>query len=543
MKNKQTELLIKKIKRQNNRLQHAVDGIHKFMELKLEFPSSTQNEDIFPEQNEGSVLTSGNFGHYTDSELVSLVIRLQEEIRMKKRAESNNEIENLVVAILKENSDSVSLFDGNAKLGRFLLEASQQTSINSYFGLCSSEVAAERANLYAKFLSMNQTRVAEGYFFTEKALSMQERIFVTPNFDNELDEAVVAKLANMSEFKVIREMSSYSQEWLYVVKTIDTLLDEGMGFVLMPNSALSSVRDENLRMRIFSSGDLWAVIKLPERIVLERGSQHTLLIIKKGYRGPIRMVDASNEFDAGQSRKKAYFSSENLKNVVTMLNTNSKFSMAIDASLVQEKFYNLSVIEYLDDLESQLKNPVELMSVAKVFRGRPFDKDTIGESDTSEPGGYLLSVADVGDGYIDKLSQELSANLVAKSKKFSLHEDDIVMTSRGSILKMAMVTKKQAGQTIILSSNLVAIRSNDINPFYLFGFLKSELGRKLIERTMTGSNMVVISNKQLERMLVDLPDEATQEVIGSIVSRLCNELNDTVQRTKDVQLQLGTVIS
>ena len=95
-------------------------------------------------------------------------------------------------------------------------------------------------------------------------------------------------------------------------------------------------------------------------------------------------------------------------------------------------------------------------------------------------------------------------------------EDDLVITSRGSKIKVAIIDKATADKQVIVSSNITIIRpdTSKVDPHYLLAYMNSEIGHNMIERMNTGSVIFTFTNKKLAEYLVPVLSEEEMNLIA-----------------------------
>ncbi|MBA4348631.1 MAG: hypothetical protein C0415_01385 [Thermodesulfovibrio sp.] len=114
--------------------------------------------------------------------------------------------------------------------------------------------------------------------------------------------------------------------------------------------------------------------------------------------------------------------------------------------------------------------------------------------------------------------QEWFHHVLQKSQVFS---GDILIARSGSIGSAALVGEKTIKE--LNSSDIIIIRPKpSINKYYLCAYLNSKFGQAQIERFSSGGLQGHINISSLETLLVPLPDNKVQSLIGETVSRGMN---------------------
>lgn len=114
--------------------------------------------------------------------------------------------------------------------------------------------------------------------------------------------------------------------------------------------------------------------------------------------------------------------------------------------------------------------------------------------------------------------QEWFHHVLQKSQVFS---GDILIARSGSIGSAALVGEKTIKE--LNSSDIIIIRPKpSINKYYLCAYLNTKFGQAQIERFSSGGLQGHINISSLETLLVPLPDNKVQSLIGETVSHGMN---------------------
>ncbi len=140
----------------------------------------------------------------------------------------------------------------------------------------------------------------------------------------------------------------------------------------------------------------------------------------------------------------------------------------------------------------------KLKEVAEVFRGKSVMKDDI------QPGKVgVLNISNMEDGEILLDSLDTIQEEERKIKRYQLMNDDVVLTCRGTVNKVAVFPETE--QVVIASANIIAIRLNpSILPAYLKIFLESPVGQMLIKSFQRGTTVMNINPGDLSEMEIPL---------------------------------------
>jgi restriction endonuclease S subunit len=151
-----------------------------------------------------------------------------------------------------------------------------------------------------------------------------------------------------------------------------------------------------------------------------------------------------------------------------------------------------------------------------IFSGVASRRRAISDAANSVP---VINVADLDDGGIAPLGEFVGPPipLDARAEKCRVSVDDVLITSRGTRLKIARVTQTVAGA--VLTSNLIAIRLGpDLLAPVLLAYLQSRRGRAAVMRRSRSSTInLALSARSIGRLLVPVPPMEVQQQITDLM--------------------------
>jgi type I restriction enzyme S subunit len=110
----------------------------------------------------------------------------------------------------------------------------------------------------------------------------------------------------------------------------------------------------------------------------------------------------------------------------------------------------------------------------------------------------------------------ISKQLHAELQKGHLQVDDILITTRGEIGKIALVPDSQVGSNI--NAQIVRINTNGkINTKYLAYFFMKNETQKVFQNAQTGSALKQLPVNKLKEILITYPKEHEQKDIATIL--------------------------
>jgi hypothetical protein len=134
-------------------------------------------------------------------------------------------------------------------------------------------------------------------------------------------------------------------------------------------------------------------------------------------------------------------------------------------------------------------------------------------------GTPYVRVGDINRGRIDTDGAvRVPFGVHEVEKDVQLRVGDVLLTRKGTFGKAAVV--RQAQEHVIISSEIMLIRLKDdvVRPDYLALFLNSQPGYRQVERRVHGVAYYSISQADLERILIPIPEIPLQRRVGRLVA-------------------------
>lgn len=164
--------------------------------------------------------------------------------------------------------------------------------------------------------------------------------------------------------------------------------------------------------------------------------------------------------------------------------------------------WNIDIINAENDeelkayLQSEHKK-VELTDYAELFRGKAVK--------LKDPNGNIgiINISNINELGIDYSNLDYIDETERKVSRYLLKEGDILISSRGTILRVAIFEAQVF--PCIPSSNLIVIRTGKgLHGKYLKIFLESSIGIKLIQSIQRGTSVVNINYKDLGQLEIPM---------------------------------------
>lgn len=296
-------------------------------------------------------------------------------------------------------------------------------------------------------------------------------------------------------------------DWIFIQDVLYRLKKTGTAAVLVTPGALTRVNEEILREQIVVNDWLEAVITLPENLYSKYYAGTELLIFNKdkesSRKGKVIFIDISKEFKR-QGRRTVEITEAGLLQVREIFVHSWEVkgvSAVCSREQIQKNQYSFKPSQYIQqEDEWEFVSELVLEDIAQITRGAQVPK----RADVVEDGDvYFLNIKDIQEKRIqyEGADKVRSTNSVCKGK-YRIQKDDILITSKGTALKLAIV--EDYSPEAYISGNLTLIRVNPekYHPYVLFEYLNSKQGQISLERIQSGTTIRILSNASLQKLKI-----------------------------------------
>ena len=329
-------------------------------------------------------------------------------------------------------------------------------------------------------------------------------------------------------------------EWAFIQNVIYHLNHRGKGVVIGSKGMLVRGFEEDIRSRIVKEDLIEAVITLPDN--LYEGTNIGTEIIIFNRNKPLKRKDQilfinAHEYGERLSPHQDTITKDGREKILNAYYNNIEeegFSKIISLDKLHEYDYRLNPVEYIDfeALKNRFEETIPLDRIAKITRGLSLPRKEIEELETQD-GYYYISIRNIEEGGINYEEADIiKPKDIDWIGKYSIEPDDILITTKGWETRVAIVGNEFKNS--LFSSNLTRIRVNRriYNPYILVEFLKSEVGKRMLQSIQTGTTITLINNKQLSRMEVPVYPKNQMESIGEAIEYNQKTYNNRVREAE-----------
>ncbi len=304
-----------------------------------------------------------------------------------------------------------------------------------------------------------------------------------------------------------------SPEFAYIVATLKALKADGKAVVLVPAGVLFNHRESRIRQWLCKKGFIQAVISLPEKLFSPNTSIPVNAIILSKGNSSVKMVEASNIFQA--ERRRNILSMENVESILKALESETTISKTVDLANLKETDFDLQPSRYME-CEPLFENAVSFGELIKsIKRGNQMPAKDLDDLVTDEETKYhYLQLANIQDGIVASHLPNLTA-IDESQDKYCVDDGDMIMSKINSPCKFTIVNHEPDEKIMALGNvYIVKLDTEKVNPYYIKAFLESHTGTALLNLIASGGVIKSIPLARLREMKVPVPSREVQDRIA-----------------------------
>ena len=386
-------------------------------------------------------------------------------------------------------------------------------------------------------------------------------VLTNPPFGAREKRKEILKTFNLGKTLKGKVRKSQRKEILFIERCLELLKPGGRMGIVLPDGILNNPKDTYVRNYILKNAKVIGIVSLPTFTFVPFGSgMKTSLIFLQKLRAnekinwgeyPVFMATAEHiGYDStGREIKyndlpnilKAYLENSGYKKAmfinpgdfVKKLKVN-KLKETFEFTRLDPEYYFLTLLA--DNLLSRC--PYDLKTLKEITNTiisgcRPGGRAEYVEGEIPSLEGGNIS----GDGRL--LIEDLKyipLDFHRTHKKSAVRPLDILMVKDGATTgKVAIVPPDFPFNECNINEHLFIIRVKEpYNPWYVFGFLLSDLGQVLVRREITGGAQGGIAKNSVKKIIVPIPPKSIQDKIESQVKKTLTMVIEKEQKIKKV---------
>lgn len=448
------------------------------------------------------------------------------------------------------------LYDGVCGTGQTLIEAGKiLTKKEVTFKLWGQDISKTAYSIavmnmlvheYEFELTLSDTLIAPQFLEGNK-LKQFDYVMMTPPFSVNW-QSIEIEFDMYNRFKYGIPGKSKA-DWLFIQHAISSMKTTGKGAVLVPIGILTSGgKDKKIRENIIFEDLIESITFLPENTLTNTGIATAIVIFNKDKieerKGIIQFVNATEYFE--RDRRKVLFTDEKVQSLSQTYHQKQEVKSLVkmvsleeisDANLNYAPYFSYSEVDSFigkfevnkDKYQKSFPDFFKLKNAGSFFKGvTAREEDRPG----TEEDYYLLQMSDVQNGQVilDNLLP-IQGKVTTRIKDAQVQEGDILLSSRGSSIKIAVVP--QTTQRLVPSQNLICFRPKEgYNPYFVKAFLESPVGMALLTINQTSSIVSFLNIRDIEDVEIPSLSMEEQERLGNEVKEADLEVQKKMNQAK-----------
>ncbi len=333
--------------------------------------------------------------------------------------------------------------------------------------------------------------------------------------------------ANLNKYKDLIN-SRTSSEWLFVLKAMEGMKEKGKILALLPESVLFKASDTSIRKYLLENKLIEGIISLPANAFIQSPTKFSIVILSENNES-FKYVDGESVLN--DLPGKGLNSDEASNDLYIAYNVKDVRKYSINN--VESIHYNLALSSINNEKDN--KGLPELDMVADVIRGSNMTlanfKDELYEGESEY---QILTSSDIGENGFINFAKLAYIGGDKKYDKFTLQKDDVVITSKSTRVKVAVIDSEPQ-KKIVVTGGMIIIRphKDKLDGTFLKIYLSSNKGRKTLSYIQKGSTIVTISFENLLKIKLDLPPLDKQREIANHY-KIMNSKYESAKRELDI---------
>lgn len=478
----------------------------------------------------------------TNDELYEFIKYTLNNIRSTQDDSSREELCDLVIRLFGELDGGPIIYDATTGKGTFLFNLvdymeSHKLLAKDIFG---ADVSSN--NVYISrmvFLIVSAIKEIKNNIQIDLIDSMKEVsayphqfIYLYPPFGLRILNKFDGEESKL--FNEIKWNSKLTPEWIFIDNVISKTKNTFKKIIaIVTKRALFSESDKEFRNALIKEGYLEGIIELPNGSLKNISLQPVLLLISKNNK-QVKYLDASN-----LTKKDKFLPFMDVDKIVKEYKNNFKTLSLLEAT--QKENLCPSILNIKDEL---IPNCISLNEVAEVFTGTQYTSRNFKDDIVNEYSGYqLLTAGDLENGIINFDNLINVKPTLEKFQKYAIKKGDIIITSKTSRVKIALVDRDIKG-TIIVTGGMLIIRPDftKINPLYLKIFLTSSKGSKALRKIQKGTVIMTINARELENIQIPSISLSNQMSIARDYEKIIDKISYHETKIKELNYTLNSII-
>ena len=444
------------------------------------------------------------FDELSIKEIASLIYELL--IKRERFVDNSNEtIVELAYKMLNiENNDSV--FDLGSGLGTFLAGVYQRSiqdklSIKSISGIDINYKLQALSAMALELIVDSNTNVKYSInyanIFTDENNYEYNKGFVFAPLGLRL-------MVNESTFRTISKnvflTARNSTEWLFIDRLLKNLKGtKKRAFAIVSGRALFNAADKEYREYLLKQGMIEGIIELPNNLLEDTAIKLFALVFSENNRS-VKLFDATKFVVTERNQK---VSKLDINSLVAFYNSNEISTRTVEEIIELQNWIPSTALLNIE----KPNNGRKLKDVSVVFTGSQYTLRNFVDKVSEKKTDYkLLASSDIQNGLVDFDKLTYIFNDDSKLDKYAIKQNDVIITSKSSKIKIAVIDFEPDCLTIV-TGGMIVVRpiTSQLNPTFLKIYFESEQGQKLLKSIQKGMTIITLNSNELGELTIPVP--------------------------------------
>ncbi len=456
---------------------------------------------------------------------------------LKAADKSNSAIASLAAELMDiRNGDLVA--DFGCGEGGFLAAASRWCRENHkearFYGVEIDDLNCEIARMAMEILNIDSKIVRNDILNRTEESLKYDRAYLYPPFALKTTSGISYKSRRFPGVM----LPKISPEWYFVDRLLEDMREDSRIVAVLPEKLMYYTWDRSYREALIKSGLIEAVIELPNNALNGISTKVMIMVLSEGNES-VRFIDASRMI-----RKSSGKTVEpDIRSIM------SEYRSYADKTEHGRKVWINEIINDYDCLltpsslitvRPDVENGIRLGDIAQLDTGVQYTLakfEKTGRLALNHTQYRLLTSADISEeGRIDfDRLENYAVNVEDFAQKYSVRKGDLVITSKSTKVKIAVVNQEPEGKVIVTGGMLIVRPEPGYDSYFLKGYLDSAEGKKQLALIQKGSTILSISENDLKNIIIPRFPIERQTELGSKVENLLKdiaELEDKLEAAK-----------
>lgn len=305
--------------------------------------------------------------------------------------------------------------------------------------------------------------------------------------------------------------------WLFIDKIIKNLDKKGKAVILTFPNALFNENDKLYRNELIKNGYLEGIIELPKGSLIGSNIKACLLVISHNNKN-VKLLNLDSLDDVLNK-----YNNCQTKSCKELINN----SNLLPSNLLIEKI--------------NFENNIKLSDVSTVMAGSQYTSNNFINKLSNEKTDYnILTPSDIDDESIDFDKLKYINNKDKKLDKYVVQKNDIIITSKSSKTKIAIIDIIPQNK-IIVTGGMIIIRPdiNKLNPTFFKIYFNSIIGQNMIKSLLRGSTIAILNAKDLMNLSLPNIDINSQNEIANEYNKKFDLLKEYKNKINNLKKDLN----